>query len=79
MTHYVSGTCYEGKANHPASRTIYAYNQISGEVIGFTTTNQFGIFSINVPNGDLVFLRIVDPSGIYTTEIRENITPTIIP
>lgn len=73
----VSGRCVRGAANLPAQREIYVYSMIDGEYRGYAETDQYGDFTANI-NGDTgVFLRIVDPDGIYSTEIRENIIPVV--
>lgn len=77
LTATVSGKCVRGAANLPANREIYVYSMVDGEYRGYAETDQYGDFTAYI-NGDTeVFLRIVDPEGIYSTEIRENITPVI--
>jgi len=75
----VSGKCVRGVANLPAHREIYAYSMLDGEYRGFAETDEYGNFSVSVLGTDTVFLRIVDPEGIYSTEIRENIIPIADP
>lgn len=71
----VSGKCVRGAANLPAHREIYAYSMLDGTYIGYAETDAYGNFTVNMYGTDAVFLRIVDPDGIYSTEIRENIIP----
>lgn len=75
----VSGKCVRGVANLPAHREIYAYSMLDGTYIGFAETDAYGDFVVNMYGTDPVFLRIVDPEGIYSTEIRENIIPIADP
>lgn len=75
----VSGKCVRGVANLPAHREIYAYSMVDGSYIAFAETDAYGDFVVNMYGTDPVFLRIVDPEGIYSTEIRENIIPVLVP
>lgn len=71
---YISGVCKRGVSGLPAQREIYAYT-MGGQYIGFTITNQYGEFELGVTSPASSFIRVVDPTGIYSTEIRENIIP----
>lgn len=75
----VTGKCVRGVSNLPAHREIYAYSMTDGTYIGFTETDSYGDFEIDLTGTTPVFLRIVDPDGIYSTEIRENIIPITVP
>lgn len=75
----VSGKCVRGVANLPAHREIYAYDMADGTYRGYTETDAYGDFTLNMYVDAPVFLRIVDPEGIYNTEIRENIIPVPVP
>lgn len=71
----VTGKCVRGVANLPADREVYAYSMSDGTYRGYAETDEYGDFSVSVTGTSAVFLRIVDPEGIYSTEIRENIIP----
>lgn len=75
LIYTVRGRCVRGVANLPTHREIYAYSMFDGAYIGFAETDAYGDFTVNMYGTDAVFLRIVDPEGIYSTEIRENIIP----
>lgn len=72
----VSGRCVRGVAQLPAQRELYAYSMLDGEYCGYGETDEYGNFEFAVSTDNEIFLRVVDPEGIYSTEIRENITPT---
>lgn len=78
LINVISGRCVRGSANLPAYREIFVYNMVDGEYLGYTETDQYGDFTINVSINTAVFLRIVDPDGIYSTEIRENLIPLVV-
>lgn len=71
----VVGKCVRGVADLPADRKIYAYSMSDGTYRGYAETDNYGDFELSVSGTTAVFLRIVDPNGIYSTEIRENIIP----
>lgn len=74
----IIGRCVRGVSQLPAHRELYAYSMLDGEYCGYGETDEYGNFEFTVSIDTEVFLRIVDPEGIYSTEIRENITQTII-
>lgn len=74
----VSGRCVRGVAQLPAQRELYAYRMLDGEYCGYGETDEYGNFEFTVTTDLEIFLRVVDPEGIYSTEIRENITPTAV-
>lgn len=78
ITNVISGRCVRGVAQLPANRELYAYQMIDGEYCGYGETDVYGNFEFTVSTDNEIFLRVVDPEGIYSTEIRENITPTTI-
>ena len=71
-----------GKVTHgnnaPTERAIYLHNAITGEILSSGYSNKFsGEFTLITPDGSPSYIRVVDESGVYNTEVRDNITPII--
>ena len=71
-----------GKVTHgnnaPTERAVYLHNAITGELLSSGYSNKFsGEFTLITPDGSPSYIRVVDESGVYNTEVRDNITPII--
>ena len=66
--------------NVPVSKTVFAYDQITGELVATTTSSASdGYFSITLLTTDLVFLVASPlPNVNYNSLIEEKIEPLIL-
>ncbi len=73
---WVSGKTTVDSFNVPRSMLIYCHDMVSGEMVASGVSDPItGDFQIDCEQDAPVFIRAVDPEGIYNTIISENVTP----
>ncbi len=71
-----TGKTTVGSFNVPTSKNIYCHNMVTGELVGSGVSDPItGDFSVDCGSTDPVFIRAVDPNGIYNTVVVDNVIP----
>ncbi len=75
----ITGKTTASSRNIPKSMNVFAHNQATGILIGSGVSDPItGDFTISTTLGVPVFIRAVDPDGIYNSVVIENVIPVLV-
>lgn len=75
VSYTVSGKATRGN-NIPYGATVYVHSQSNGALLTSGNSDPVtGEFELSVSEGSPVFVRVVDPEGLYNSVLRENLIP----